>query len=64
MTEPVRVKFYIRTDAIGSECEDVIEFSREEWDAMSEQEREEEMKEYAFNHMEWGFKVVSAEEEG
>jgi|TARA_B100001057_G_scaffold431904_1_gene459701 hypothetical protein len=55
MSEQIRIKYYVRTDMVGSTCEDVLEMPRAEWEAMSEREREEMMKECAFNSMEWGF---------
>lgn len=56
--ETVRIRYYIRTDKVGSKCSDVLEVDGEEWASMSEDEREELMKEAAFNHMEWGYRVV------
>lgn len=60
MSDTVRIRYYVRTDMVGSMCEDHIEMPRSEWEAMSEKEKDEEMKEYAFNHMEWGYNEVEA----
>ena len=53
MSDKVRVKYSIMTNKVGSECEDVLEFDREDWDSMSETDHEEEMKQAAFEEMEW-----------
>jgi hypothetical protein len=53
----IRVRYSIKTDAVGSECSDVVEYSKEEWDAMADDVKEAEMREIAFNHLEWNFEV-------
>jgi len=53
MSDKVRVKYSIMTNKVGSECEDVLEFDREDWDSMSETDHEEEMKQAAFEEVEW-----------
>jgi len=55
VSDTVRIRYYVRTDMVGSMCEDYVEMPREEWEAMTPKEQEAEMKEHAFNHMEWGF---------
>lgn len=60
MSDRIRIRYYVRTDMVGSTCEDYLEMPRAEWEAMSEKEKEEEMKEHAFNYMEWGFNEVPA----
>ncbi len=60
MSDRIRIRYYVRTDIVGSTCEDYVEMSRSEWEAMSEKEKEKEMKEHAFNFMEWGFNEVPA----
>lgn len=37
---------------------DDLGLSDEEWDGLSEEEKEETMKEIAFERAEWGFKVI------
>ncbi|WP_166256292.1 DUF7167 family protein [Marinobacter salicampi] len=63
MTDRVRIKYYIETDKTGSRCEDFVEFPRSEWEAMTREQQEQEMKEHAFNWMEWGFSEAPAEED-
>ncbi|KRW83645.1 hypothetical protein [Marinobacter sp. P4B1] len=58
MSEQIRIKYYVRTDMVGSTCEDVLEMPRSEWEAMSEQDREEMMRELAFNSMDWGYREI------
>ena len=38
-----------------------FEIDKAEWDAMSEEEKEEEAKEYAWNRMDWGWKIEGEE---
>jgi len=58
MSGTVKIKYYVRTDIVGSTCEDTEEFDRAEWEAMSEKEKEDAMRELAFNSMEWGFREI------
>jgi hypothetical protein len=58
----MKVKYWIRTDKQQSECHDVLEVDDGEWGSMSNTERENLMKEAAFNHLEWGFQVVDSPE--
>ena len=55
MSETIKIKVYARTDYVGSECHDIVEFDKEEWESMSSEEQEEEMKDYAMNFIEWGY---------
>jgi hypothetical protein len=55
MVETVKIRVYISTNRVGSECSDEIEFDREEWESMSEDEREDACRDAAFNWMEWGW---------
>lgn len=58
MSEQVRVKVTVCTKKIGSECEDEIEFDREDWDSMSEQEREQACFESVWNMAEWNWREI------
>lgn len=53
--DTIKIKYSIRTNKVGSDCEDVVEFDRETWELMSEREREEEMQAAAFEDIEWNF---------
>ena len=59
MSDTVRVKYSIMINKVGSDCEDVLEFDREDWDSMSEDERGEEMKQAAFEEVEWYWTELS-----
>lgn len=54
----VKVSWYIATNKVGSECRGVAEFDREEWESMSDSEKEEVVQEVAFEWMEWSWEVV------
>lgn len=51
----MKVRFEISTDKIGSKCTDVIEFDDDEWAEMTPEDREEAMREIAFQHIEWNW---------
>lgn len=51
----VRIRVHIGTNKVGSECTDELDFEREVWEAMSEEERDEICRDAAFNCMEWGW---------
>lgn len=61
MTEQVAIKVRIATDNVGSECTDTLIFDADVWARMSEEEREAEAREAAFNMMEWGYTVTDAD---
>ena len=58
MNETVKIRVYISTNMVGSECSDIVEFEREEWDAMSDSYRENVLRDTAFNYMEWGWEEL------
>lgn len=57
----VRVFFHVSTSVVGSECEDVIEIKREDWEKMSKEERSELLFETAMDHVEWYFYEVDSD---
>ena len=58
MSETVKIRVYISTNRVGSECSDIVEFEREEWDAMSDSDREDALRDTAFNYMAWGWEEL------
>jgi hypothetical protein len=57
MSETITVRVYVRTNKIGSECDTELEFDRDEWEAMSEQEREDACRDAVWNMAEWNYEV-------
>jgi hypothetical protein len=55
-----RIKVTIRTNKVGSECSDIMEFEDDDWNSMTDPEREEVCKDAAFNMMEWNFEEMEA----
>jgi hypothetical protein len=53
--DTVKIRYWIRTDNVGSQCSNVEEIDREIWEGMTDQQKENWMQEAAFNHMEWGW---------
>lgn len=58
MGDTVKVKVWVHTNKIGSECHDIVEFDREEWESMTDDEKDDICKDAAFNNMDWGWKVT------
>lgn len=53
MSDKVQIRVSISTQKVGSECTDVVEFDRNVWDAMTDDEKEDACREAAFNMVEW-----------
>jgi hypothetical protein len=62
MSDIVKVKYSIQTNRVGSECAEVLEFEREDWEGMTEDEQESEMRNAAFGEMEWYYEVLTDKE--
>lgn len=56
--DTVTIRCWIRTDKVGSRCEESFDVPRDEWDAMSDKEKEEDAMQVAFNMGEWGYEVI------
>lgn len=54
----MKIKVWVKTDKVGSTCTDEFEIEDTGWNDMSEEDKEKEAKEWAFQMMEWGFKEV------
>lgn len=59
----MRVKYWIKTDKMGSKCQDTVEFDDDEWNSMTDEDREAAVKEIAFGHLDWGFESEQPESE-
>lgn len=57
MNDMVKVRVFVQTNRVGSKCEEVIEFDREDWESMSESERTECCMDVMWNMAEWGFQA-------
>lgn len=58
MSDYVQVKVWIHTDKVGSQCEDIVEFERKEWEEMDDDQKEANCREVAFAMMDWSFEEV------
>ena len=58
MGDTVKVQVWISTNKVGSKCEDTAEFDREEWESMTDDEKDDLCKDTAFNNMDWGWRVI------
>ena len=54
----ITIKVWLDSGANVHSCyRSELEIDTAEWDAMSEKEKEEEANEYAWNRMDWGWKI-------
>lgn len=53
----LKIKVFIRTDKVGSKCEDSFTIDNDEWQQMGEEEQQKMCREVAFNMGEWGYDV-------
>ena len=58
MSQKITIVVRIRTDAIGSQCEDEITMNRKRWESLSDSVKEAICKEAAFNMMEWDYDEI------
>ena len=58
MGDTVKVQVWNSTNKVGSECKDTIEIDREEWEAMTDDEKDDACQDAAFNYLDWGWKVI------
>ena len=58
MSDTIKIKVFVRTNKVGSKCEDYIEIDREEWEAMSDNEKDDCCQDVAFAMFEWGWHEV------
>lgn len=59
--KPIRIRVWCKANP-GDTLVDFIEIDREEWDVMTKEEQqerlEEEARDFAFNHFEYGWSIV------
>lgn len=58
MSDTVKIRVWLRTDKVGSKCEEIVEFEGDDWESLSDHERDEECREIAFGMGEWGYEEV------
>jgi hypothetical protein len=58
----VKIEYYVRTDKIGSKCEDEVVVDKEEWEGMSEAEKDEFILGHVWDRAEWGYDVQDIDE--
>ena len=56
--DDIEIIVSVRTDMVGSKAETTISFDREEWEGMSEEEREAACRDEMFNLIEWDYEVI------
>ena len=55
----MRVRVFVRTNKVGSECSDEIEIEDDEWRTMSETDREDYLRDVVWNMAEWGYEEAA-----
>lgn len=67
MTDKIKIKVYCHTGYVGSNYVEYFEEDRETWEAMTKEEQEEELNNYAWdlmsNYIDYGAYVVEDEDE-
>lgn len=58
MSERIKIRYFVETNKVGSRVERFVEFDKEDWDEMSESEKDEMMQEYMFELISWDYKVI------
>ena len=53
MSDKINIEVWIRTNKVGSDCYQTIDFNKEEWEEMSDEEKDEICKEVTFEYLEW-----------
>lgn len=54
----IKVRVTAHTNKVGSDCLDELEFERKEWNAMSDEQKEEACRDAAFQMMEWYWEEI------
>jgi hypothetical protein len=55
MSDTVLVRVWVATRKVGSECDTVIDFEKEDWEGMSDNEKDEACKETMWEMCDWGY---------
>ena len=55
MAETIEIKVWVSTEKIGSECSTTLEFYKEDWEEMTDSERDEACRDSMFEMIEWGY---------
>jgi hypothetical protein len=58
MTDTVKIRVYVSTNKIGSECFNEIEIDREAWEEMDDDEKDELFRNEMFGMIEWNWREV------
>ena len=57
-TEMLIINYFIETRKVGSRCSGCFEIDADDWNAMSDEEKDEEAKQWAFEEIEWSYEVA------
>lgn len=55
MSKNIKITVHIATNKVGSECINIIEVDRKEWESMSDDDKEDYCKEIAFDNVSWSY---------
>lgn len=58
MSDEIEISITVSTDKVGSECKDSLIVDREDWENMSDDEKDEECKETAFQMIDWSYEEI------
>jgi len=55
----VKIRVWISTRMVGSTCYDEVEIDREDWEAMTDDEKEDSMRAAALENTDWGWEEIA-----
>lgn len=60
--DKIYIKYVIRTDVEGSDCTATLTFDKDDWNSMTEQEQFDEIKDFAYQHLDFWYEEVDSED--
>ena len=58
MSGTVNVQYSVATQKRGSEVQGTLQYDRDEWNSLTPEEKEEEVRQQAFNKVNWSFAEI------
>ncbi len=62
VSDDVEVEVWCGIGLVGCKIRETVEVAREEWESMSDEDREESCKDIAFDSFDWGWNEVSEDD--
>ncbi|WP_323016383.1 hypothetical protein [Castellaniella sp.] len=62
MSGIIRIKVEVSTNKVGSDDYNIVEFDRDEWNALTDAQREQYCREVMFEMIEWNWEETDAKD--